>query len=292
MTSRPRQATSYRARIAGTALLTTCALTVTATTGCGLAMRKTTQKAAQVVAEAVLGESVSRFFDSVGQDRRGMRSQDGGSTSGDTPGLYAAVPDVPACDRGRLAGLLAQDPGKAAEWARVEGIAPAEIPAFLGRTTPVLLASDTLVRNHRFENGTAAGYPALLQAGTAVLVDPWGRPVAKCGCGNPLTRLAPVPDRFEAPGMTAEWRAVYRRSSVVSVTAAGAPQTRFRLDDATAPGREIVRPTGTGGESDTTSTEPPPAAGPDKTPDKTPITTPSNSSTKPPTPGPTPTRPA
>ncbi len=43
----------HRSRIAATALLTACALTVTALTGCGLALRKGTQEAVRVAAEAV-----------------------------------------------------------------------------------------------------------------------------------------------------------------------------------------------------------------------------------------------
>jgi len=37
----------------------------------------------------------------------------------------------------------------------------------------------------------------VLEAGTAVLVDPQGMPVAKCYCGNPLT---PPPSKFTSPG--------------------------------------------------------------------------------------------
>jgi hypothetical protein len=43
------------------------------------------------------------------------------------------------------------------------------------------------VTNHAFLNGRVIAYQAILQAGTAVLVDKYGRPVARCRCGNPLT---------------------------------------------------------------------------------------------------------
>src|SRR5258706_80541 len=54
--------------------------------------------------------------------------------------------------------------------------------------TPVILRTDTAVVNHGFVNGQATTVPAVLQAGTAVLVDKNGVPVTKCFCGNPLTQ--------------------------------------------------------------------------------------------------------
>jgi hypothetical protein len=44
----------------------------------------------------------------------------------------------------------------------------------------VLLRSDTVVTNHGFANGCSTTIPAVLQAGTAVLVDDKGVPVTKC----------------------------------------------------------------------------------------------------------------
>ena len=50
-----------------------------------------------------------------------------------------------------------------------------------------LLRTDTRVTNHGYVNGQANGFQAVLEAGTAVFVDQYGRPVVKCYCGNPLT---------------------------------------------------------------------------------------------------------
>ena len=41
--------------------------------------------------------------------------------------------------------------------------------------------------NHSFSGGEAKGYQAILEKGTAVLVDEDGKAVARCRCGNPLT---------------------------------------------------------------------------------------------------------
>ena len=49
-----------------------------------------------------------------------------------------------------------------------------------------MLTADTRVTNHGFKDGKTTPRQAVLQAGTAVLVDNTGVPRARCGCGNPL----------------------------------------------------------------------------------------------------------
>ncbi|GAP52775.1 serine/threonine protein kinase [Streptomyces azureus] len=49
-----------------------------------------------------------------------------------------------------------------------------------------MLRADTGVTNHGFRAGRAAVLQAVLQAGTAVLVDDRGVPRVRCACGNPL----------------------------------------------------------------------------------------------------------
>lgn len=51
------------------------------------------------------------------------------------------------------------------------GIKSNDIPAYVARLTPVILRTDTFVTNHGFAQGRATVVPAVLQAGTAVLVD-------------------------------------------------------------------------------------------------------------------------
>ena len=64
---------------------------------------------------------------------------------------------------------------------------PAGIGAYVDSLTPVVLTDDTLVTNHGYRDGHATTLPAVLQAGTAVMVDTLGVPRVKCNCGNPLT---------------------------------------------------------------------------------------------------------
>lgn len=111
---------------------------------------------------------------------------------GDTAGLYAALPEAPACDVAALSAGITADPATAAAWAQVRGITPEQIPDHLGALFPVHLTVDTLVTNHRFQDGAAVPFAAVLQAGTSVLVDARGTPAVRCACGNPLLPPDPV----------------------------------------------------------------------------------------------------
>ena len=74
-------------------------------------------------------------------------------------------------------------------WAEVLGIPPniRAVARYIRKLKPVTLTRDTQVTNHSFEGGRAVAFQAILQAGTAVLVDKYGEPVVRCRCGNPLT---------------------------------------------------------------------------------------------------------
>ena len=106
--------------------------------------------------------------------------------TGNTP--FGGTGDNTLCDREQLISFLT-DPSHSAqarEWARVVGISVSEIPTYIRDLIPTTLANDTRVTNHTFKNGRAVPLQSVLQAGTAVLVDQYGRLVARCRCGNPL----------------------------------------------------------------------------------------------------------
>jgi hypothetical protein len=92
------------------------------------------------------------------------------------------------CDRNRLLRFLRDNPAVMREWARVLAVRPtfAYVKRYVAKLHPVTLTRDTQVTNHALKNGTAVGFQAILQAGTAVLVDRYGVPVVRCFCGNPL----------------------------------------------------------------------------------------------------------
>ena len=92
------------------------------------------------------------------------------------------------CDRDKLIRFLRRNPQVMREWARVLGVRPTfrAVRKYISKLHPVTLTRDTQVTNHSYKNGQAVPFQAILQAGTAVLVDKYGAPVVRCFCGNPL----------------------------------------------------------------------------------------------------------
>lgn len=96
------------------------------------------------------------------------------------------------CDRELLIESLLAQPERLRAWAGVLDIEPTPkaVSAYIRSLTPVTLSVDTRVTNHTFVDGRAVPLQSILAAGTAVLVDKYGRPVVRCRCGNPL--LEPI----------------------------------------------------------------------------------------------------
>ncbi|MEU0212636.1 DUF6777 domain-containing protein [Streptomyces canus] len=109
------------------------------------------------------------------------------TVSGAMPGLYGGIERVAGCDVVRQIDDLTADRSRERAFARVVGVSPAAVPDFLRGLAPVVLRADTLVTDHGYRDGRASGFQAVLQAGTAVLVDDRGVPRVRCACGNPLT---------------------------------------------------------------------------------------------------------
>src|SRR5690606_36332277 len=108
------------------------------------------------------------------------------------------------------------------------GIAPADIGTYVAGLTPVVLIRDTRVTNHGFRDGRATPRQAVLQAGTAVLVDATGVPRVKCACGNPL-----APPTAAPIGTVTGNRWSGFDPAVVVVVVAGPPTTEFVVVDVT-----------------------------------------------------------
>ena len=167
----------------------------------------------------------------------------GGLTAtGNAPGLYGGTGNNGVCDPHQLADYLTRTPAKAAAWAATLGITTKQIPAYVATLTPVVLTTDTRVTNHGYANGAATPRQSILQAGTAVLVDHYGIPRVKCGCGNPLTEPTsqPIPTTTGTP-----WTG-YTPDQVTTITPAPRPQPDLTLTNITT-GRTYTQPTGTRG---------------------------------------------
>ncbi|MFH8467996.1 DUF6777 domain-containing protein [Streptomyces sp. NPDC017991] len=136
---------------------------------------------------------------------------------GSTPGLYGGTRDVAGCDVEKQISALDRAPDKRQAFASVLDLKTSAVPAYLRSLTPVQLRMDTRVTNHGYRDGKARRYQAVLQAGTAVLVDDRGVPRVRCACGNPL--LPPVALKT-TPRRTGDSWPSYWPSNVVVVSPA------------------------------------------------------------------------
>ncbi|WP_326546145.1 DUF6777 domain-containing protein [Mycolicibacterium sp. ND9-15] len=120
------------------------------------------------------------------------------TANGDLPGLYGGTLDTTTCDVELMINYLDANQNKAKAWASVHRVAPNQIRAYVTELTPVLLRTDTRVTDHGYiEVAQAIPRQAVLQAGTAVLVDKYGSPRARCISGSPL--LDPIAVTTPAP---------------------------------------------------------------------------------------------
>lgn len=211
-----------------------------------------------------INTATAQFTPPVGTDLTVAPTTSNGvrTVSADTAGLYGGTLNNASCNQDQLITFLQQDQEKAAAWAGVFGIQTADIPAFVKGLTPVVLVADTAVTNHGFDNGKATSVPAVLQAGTAVLVDKYGTPTVKCYCGNPLL---PPPALGQVRYSGTQWPG-FTPGAVTVVQASTVVIQNFVLVDVVS-GKTIVRPAGSTGAADTeqgatpapTPTTPPPA---------------------------------
>jgi hypothetical protein len=167
-------------------------------------------------------------------------SQQPTRVSGTVPGLYGGTQNDTTCDREQLIKFLQENPDKARAWASVEGISVQDIPDYIRGLTPVRLRYDTRVTNHGFANGYATAYQAVLQAGTAVLVDRYGVPRARCYCGNPL--LPPV--TYSNPYYTGDRWPGFTPTAIIIVVVPPQPVTTIIAADPS--GRGLAQPVGGG----------------------------------------------
>ncbi len=177
--------------------------------------------------------------------------------SGTAPGLYGGTQNLAQCDPAQLVSFLEANPDKASAWVaalntdstlRWSGgstLSIGDIRTYVGELTQVVLTVDTRVTNYGYENGKATPRQAVLQRGTAVLVDAYGVPRAKCACGNPLTRpVEQVSPAYVGPPWTGWDPAV-----VVVVQPAVIEVDVFILVNLDGDGY-LERPLGTSGQDD------------------------------------------
>lgn len=197
----------------------------------------------ELVPEPLSAEQVTAITelpDQPADEQEGVETFDGG-----TPGLYGGTRDDGRCDADQLVAFLESHPAEAAAWAGVLGIEVDGIGAYVDTLTPTVLRADTRVTNHGFRDGEATPLQSVLQAGTAVMVDPTGAPVVKCSCGNPLGR----PSAISAPTYTGDTWDGFDPDRVITITPAVTVIDIFVLVDIDT-GDRFGRPPGSKGDGD------------------------------------------
>lgn len=192
----PPVAPPHRRRTATTVITVLAALVVFLAAMAGyLVWRASDAAASDATLEPTNSATANAFMPAHGPDASiaAPPGNGGGAVTGSTPGLFGGTMDNSACDQNQMSQFLQTHPDKASAWAQVEGIGQGDIPAYVQHLTPVLLRADTSITNHGFRDGELTSYTAVLEAGTAVLVDGYGTPRVKCYCGNPLS----APPQYE-----------------------------------------------------------------------------------------------
>ncbi|MER7494649.1 DUF6777 domain-containing protein [Streptomyces pharetrae] len=161
-------------------------------------------------------------------------------------GVYGGTEKVSACDVERQISYLRENPAKSEAFGSVLGITPSDVPGYLRGLTPVQLQWDTRVTNHGYRDGKANPYQAILQSGTAVLVDDRGLPRVRCACGNPLTDPVQQHSGYRRTGDA--WPA-FNASNVVVMQPAQQVVTTFVLRDSEND-KWVARPRGDDGDND------------------------------------------
>ncbi|MGQ0804294.1 MAG: DUF6777 domain-containing protein [Actinomycetota bacterium] len=218
--------------------------------------------AEELTVEPVSSAGANPFMPTVGTDQSDVTppAGSGGSFSGDTVGLYGGTLNFAQCDPQKMVTFLQQNPELGNAWAGVQGIRFEEIATYVSGLTPMILRSDTYVTNHGFANGRATTIPAVLQAGTAVMVDKYGTPRVKCYCGNPLT----PPKTYSKPKYSGPRWPGFNPGSITIIQQTTVVIQIFTLVDPTT-GEPFTRPTGSTGGSDQPSTPTPPDTQPPDT---------------------------
>jgi hypothetical protein len=192
--------------------------------------------------------------------------------SGDLPGLYGGTRNVSSCDAEKMVVFLEQNPDKGRAWAGALGIPTTEIRTAVSALTPVVLRTDTWVTNHGYVDGVANEIPAVLEAGTAVLVDKYGYPVVKCYCGNPLT----TPRVYTSPQYVGTRWPAFTPTSIIVIQKTTVVIDTFTLVDPKT-GQPFARPAGSNGSRDGDAPGTTPTTTTTTAPTTTPTTAPTTS---------------
>jgi hypothetical protein len=166
--------------------------------------------------------------------------------SGTDDGVFAGSEGVAPCAPDELIAALTPDAANTAAWADVQQIPVDDVEAFIGGLTSAVMAADTRITDHVLIDGAAEPRQAVLQVGTAVMVDEFGAPRVRCASGSPLAPPEPVEDSTAYVG--AAWD-TFDTGTTAAVLPAPAPVEEFVLTDVGG-GPDFIRPVGSSGATD------------------------------------------
>ena len=169
-----------------------------------------------------------------GSSTNGLRS-----VAGTTAGLYGGSGSQQACDATTGVNTLADDAAKAQAWVDAlnndgdltwsggSKLAVDDLPTYVGELTSVIVQSDTRVTDHAYSSGDARAFQAVLQRGTAVMIDKHGVPRTRCASFGPLTPPTPAGSpKYRGT----EWDG-FDKTKLVVVTPGSREAETFRLVD-------------------------------------------------------------
>ena len=185
------------------------------------------------------------------QNAMGLAPDDGESAQG-----AGASP----CDTAKFVKELQSRPDAYREWAKVMGLKPEQVPAYISGLKSAVLTKDTKVTNHGLKDGHAYPRQSVLTAGTAVLVDTGGATapsttsssappatapgggviVTRCKCGNPL--LPPGDPKAEEEPASSEPPAT---ATPGSVSPGSTPGTGAKPSTSSRPTTSAAKPSTT-----------------------------------------------
>ncbi|MFE7773753.1 DUF6777 domain-containing protein [Streptomyces sp. NPDC057445] len=165
---------------------------------------------------------------------------------GSTPGLYGGTRSIASCDVEQQIRFLMSDGNRGRAFAGGVGVGQTDLPEFLRGLTPMILRADARLTGHSYRDGAAQRFQAVLQGGTAVLVDQHGSPRVRCASGSPLA--SPVIDAGVPEEQGRAWPG-YDRERVVVITRSPDVINSFIIADIA--GRSwLARTSGSDGEAD------------------------------------------
>ncbi|MGW0324684.1 DUF6777 domain-containing protein [Nocardia sp. NPDC003183] len=179
---------------------------------------------------------------------------------GAEPGAYAGERDVTISRRDDLAAYLEGHPETAAALVEVLNKDPAVtrsgsltaagLGAYLRALTPVVLRFDIRVTDHGLDGNTPVPRQAVLQSGTAVLVDGLGVPRIRLAGGSPLIAMQNVSETPQYLGV--KWNG-FDEKAIAAMRPTGTLLTVLVLIDLRT-GVAFDRPVGSIGDRDTERT--------------------------------------